>query len=144
MWPVDPGRARRSRTRDARPWLLGVAGACGLLVIISVVVSVIVVSAGRELELCNTPGSSTHGRGHVAWVWLPPHPECVWKANARGRAVGPPVAGAPEAREAVVFDAAVGAFVIVLFLVALGGFVGWIVLMVREAEQIAGDPKNSG
>jgi len=25
----------------------------------------------------------------------------------------------------------------VLFLVAVGGFVGWIVLMVREAEQIA-------
>jgi hypothetical protein len=141
MWPVDPGRARRRR--DARTWLLVVAGICGLLLLVFVVVSVVVVGAATELELCDTPGSSSHGRGHVTWVWLPPHPECVWKADAQGHAVGPPVAGEPEVREAVVFDGAVGAFAIALFLVAFGGFVGWIVLMVREAEQIAEDQKNS-
>ena len=141
MWPVDPGRARRRR--DGRTWLLVGAGICGLLLLVFVVVSVVVVSAATELELCDTPGSSTHGRGHVAWVWLPPHPECVWKADAQGGAVGPPVAGETEVRDAVVFDAAVGAFAIVLFVFALGGFVGWILLMVREAEEIAEDQKNS-
>jgi hypothetical protein len=135
MWPVDPGRARRRR--DARTWLLVVAGICGLLLLVFVVVSVVVVSAATELDLCDTPGASTHGRGDVAWVWLPPHPECVWKADAQGRAVGPPVAGAPEVRDALVFDAAVGGFALVLFVIAVAGFVGWIVLMVREAEQIA-------
>ena len=134
MWPTT---GPRHRQRDARPWLLGVAGACGLLLLVFVVVSVIVVSAAKELELCHTPGSAAHGRGRVSWVWLPPHPECVWKADAQGRAVGPPVAGSPEVREAVVFDSAVGAFAIVLFVVALAGFVGWIVLTVREAEEIA-------
>ena len=135
MWPVDPGRSRRRR--DPRPWLLGVAGACGLLLLVFVVVSVIVVSAAKELELCDTPASSSHGRGVVEWNWLPPHPECVWKADAQGRAVGPPVAGEPQVREAVAFDSAVGAFAIVLFVVALAGFVGWIGLTVREAEEIA-------
>jgi len=134
MWPA---KAPRRRPRDARPWLLGIAGACGLLLLVFVVVSVVVVSAAKELELCDTPGSSSHGRGRVEWNWLPPHPECVWKADARGRAVGPPVAGAPEVREAVVLGPAVGAFAMVLLVVAIGGFVGWIVLTVREAEQIA-------
>ena len=134
IWPAGPPR---SRQRDARPWLLGVAGACLLLLLVFVVVSVVVVSAAKELELCDTPGPSSHGRGRVEWSWLPPHPECVWKADARGRAVGPPVAGEPEVREAVVFGPAVGAFAIVLFAAALAGFVGWIVLTVREAERIA-------
>ena len=134
-WLV-PGAPPRRRG-DGHPVLLGVAGACLLLALVFVVVSVVVVSAAKELELCDTPGAASHGRGRVEWSWLPPHPECVWKADARGRAVGPPVAGEPEVREAAVFGPTVGAFAVVLFVVALAGFVRWIVLTVREAERSA-------
>ena len=104
------------------------AAAWGLLLLVYVVVSVVVVSAAQELELCNESSAATiHGpkQGVVEWNWVPPYPECVWRSEGT------------ERREAVVFDPITGSLALLLLVVALGGFVGWLVLMVRDAEQIA-------
>jgi hypothetical protein len=122
--------------------LLGIAGACALLVLIFVVVATIVVGAGHALDLCDAQGTgrgSTKVVGNVEWHWIPPHPECVWRTDEAGHRVGPPRAGAPQAREAVVFDALIGSVALVLLAFALGFFGWWLVLSVREAERIADD-----
>jgi hypothetical protein len=118
-WLV-PGAPRRQR--DSKSWLLVVAGACLLLFVVFVVVSVIVVGAGKSLDVC----AKRHGeQATITWHWVPPHPECVWGS------------GAHESREAVVFDPVTGSFALVLLVVALGAFGWWLVLTVREAEEIA-------
>jgi hypothetical protein len=104
--------------------LLGVAGLCLLLFLVFVVVSVIVVGAGKSLDVCEARKGA---RGDVAWNWVPPHPECVWHV------------GGDEQRQPAVFDAVTGSVALLLFAGALGTFGWWLVLTVREADRIAGE-----
>lgn len=121
LFPGMEGAPRR-RKGDGHPALLGVAGVCLLLFIVFVVVSVIVVGAGKSLDVCD----KRHGtQADIAWTWVPPHPDCVWNVDGH------------EQREAVVFDAVTGSVALLLFVAAAGMFGWWLVLTVREAGRIA-------
>lgn len=123
LFPGMEGAPKRRRG-DGHPVLLGVAGACLLMFVIFVVVSVIVVAAGKSLELCDVKDSESPSFGNVEWHWIPPYPECVRRT------------GDVERREAVVFDPVTGSVALLLFVVAAGMFGWWLVLTVREAEKI--------